>query len=513
LHSRKPVYALLAAGALVVAVLTFFPYTLAVVERAGRRVVQTVQQSLPGGGGAAAQPQLEEVQPPPPPQFDAALWYGSREDDAPERHGVLIQSFDGRQVFASHNADTTFNPASLVKLATTLVALRRLGPDHRFETRVYADGPVNQKTKTLEGSLHVAGNDPSFGDFAAHLLAKELRARGIEKVRDRVTVAPSFSFNFNEKPEDSAKHTADVLKLGQKETGVADGAAGAELFVLRSNPLREILLYMNAHSINFVADRIGGQLGGPAEIARHLVTELRLPAEQVYLETCSGLYTNRMTPRGIVAVIRALAAEANRLGLRLEDLMPVAGCDWGTLRRRLEETPFRCAAVGKTGTLTETDGGMSNLAGVAFTQDAGPVLFVVLSQGTRIWESKESTDALLAEVLARHPAAPLAAPDAPRRHLLPSANLAVEPQLASRDAPRADDDERREAEQEKEDDDEEDVKSRRPAKKSAREERAAASDSKRGATKKSARQTAREPARKPARKPAQKSSKRSARRR
>ncbi len=428
MQNRKPLYALLAAGGVLAAVLSLFPYTLTLADRAGRKAVNTVRETWQGAAGPQLAAELRPPQPPPP-QYDAALWYGSRGQE-PEKHGVLVQTFDGNQVLAAHNADTTFNPASLVKLATTLVALRRLGPEHRFTTRVYADGLVDPKSKRLEGSLYLAGDDPTFGDYGAHVVARELKARGIEQVRDKILATYNFSFNFHEKSEDSAKHTSDVLKLGQKETGAAERPAGTELFVIHSNPLREILLYMNAHSVNFVADRIGGMFGGPAEVSRFLVEELKLPAGEVYLETCSGLYTNRMTPRGLGAVIRALVGEANRLGLKIEDLMPIVGCDWGTLRRRLEGTPFECAAVGKTGTLTTTDGGMSNLAGVAFTHDAGPVLFVIIAQGNRIWENKQMTDELLGELLARHSPAPVTGPSPQtRRHLLPSANLRVEPQL------------------------------------------------------------------------------------
>ncbi|MCA1630668.1 MAG: D-alanyl-D-alanine carboxypeptidase [Acidobacteria bacterium] len=431
MHSRKPVYALVIVGALITAALTFFPYTLTVVEQASRRVAGAVERRLPGGD--VPPPNADAVEPPPAtlPRFDVSLWYSSRGEE-PEKQGVLVESWDGRQVYASHNADTQFNPASLVKLATTLFALRRLGADHRFETHVYADGAVDPKTKTLQGSLYLVGDDPSFTDYGAVLVAQELKARGIEHVRDRILATPNFSFNFNEKPDVSAKYTADVMKLGQKETGAAEASAGAELFTVYSNPLREILLYMNAHSVNFVADRIGEKLGGPAATVQFLVEELKLPPEEVYLETNSGLYTNRMTPRGIVTVVRALAEEAARHGMKLEDLLAVARCDHGTLRRRMEGTGYECAVVGKTGTLTTTDGGMSNLAGVVYTRDAGTVLFAVLAQGTRIWEHKQMADQLLAEVVRDHAAAPLSEPTAPRRSLLPSASLRAEPQMYTR---------------------------------------------------------------------------------
>ena len=421
MNSRRPIIALIAIGAIIVAILTFVPYSLTMVKRAGHNVAAAVQHSL---GRVDAQPAFQaEIQKPSVPQFDVALWYGARGEE-PEKHGVLIQSLDGGRVFASHNADTTFNPASLVKLTTTLVALKRLGTDYRFVTHVYTDGSVDAGGM-LDGNLYLAGNDPTFGDASANLIAKELRARGITRVKGKILVAPGFSFNFNERAEDSAEYAARVMALKQSATGMAE-AAGTEIFTLSSNPLREVLLYMNAHSNNFVADRLGAFLGGPQEIVRVLVEELGLPPEQVSLETASGLYNNRMTPRGVLAVIKALIEEAARHGLKPEDVMPVVGCDYGTVRRRMEGTGFECSLVGKTGTLTTTDGGMSNLAGIVFVKDSEPILFAILAQGNRIWEHKQMADQLLAETISGQQPAPLFADTETRRQLLPPNSLLIE---------------------------------------------------------------------------------------
>jgi D-alanyl-D-alanine carboxypeptidase/D-alanyl-D-alanine-endopeptidase (penicillin-binding protein 4) len=149
-----------------------------------------------------------------------------------------------------------------------------------------------------------------------------------------------------------------------------------------------------------------------------------LPPEQVSLETASGLYNNRMTPRGVLVVIKALVEEAARHNLKPEDLLPVVGCDWGTVRRRMEGTSFVCSLVGKTGTLTTTDGGMSNLAGIVFTGDGEPILFAILAQGNRIWEHKQMADQLLTETINGIQPAPIL--DAgTRRQLLPPNNLRV----------------------------------------------------------------------------------------
>ncbi len=420
MNPRRPVWLTLALGAIAIAVLTFVPYSLTLAKRAGERVADTTVAALT----TAPDPTFEAtINRPPEPQFDVATWYGARGEE-PERHGVLIETYDGQHVFATHNADTAYNPASLVKLATSLVALKQLGKDYRFATRVYVAGQIDQK-KTLHGDLYLAGDDPSFGDMSAVLLARELKARGIERVQGKLLVTPRFSFNVSEKPEDSAKYAAQAMQLRPTGTGVAEQPSGTQLFALRSYPLRDILLYMNAHSVNFIAHRIGDLLGGAAGVARAVSAQLKLPAEQVQLETTSGLYNNRMSARGLVAVVHALIDEARRQGLKPEDILPVASCDAGTLRRRMEGTGFEGAVVGKTGTLTQQDGGMSNLGGLVYTKDEGVVLFIILAQGQRIWDNKQMADQLLAEVLHEHPAACVFQPDEARRQLLPQADLQI----------------------------------------------------------------------------------------
>jgi len=420
LGHRKSLIALVIVGLAVVMLLTFVPYSLTLVKSAGQHAVATLRAELPGEQA----PHLPSPSGPPPaaPPLDVSVWYVTRGEE-PERHGVLIETLDGRLTLASHNADTAFNPASLVKLATSLAALRRFGKDHRFETRVYADGEID-KQQTLQGNLYLVGSDPTFGDVAASLIARTLRGRGIERVRDKILVSPGLSFNYNESAEDSAAHLARVMNLKQKETGVVAEPAGRLQFALASYPLREVLLYMNAHSSNFVAERLGEHFGGAAGLEKFLEEELKLPAEQVIIKRVSGRENNRLTPRGVLTVLRALHDEAARQGLRLEDIMPIACDDAGTLRRRFAGTPFEGAVIGKTGTLTsEVDGGMASLAGLINTEQTGPILFALLDQGNHISENRELEDQLLTELVAHH-GVPLACLSEPRK-LLPKSELKV----------------------------------------------------------------------------------------
>ncbi len=57
--------------------------------------------------------------------------------------GVLIETLDGK-VVSSQAENEQFNPASNLKLATALVALRTLGPEHRFATGVWTDGVLDK---------------------------------------------------------------------------------------------------------------------------------------------------------------------------------------------------------------------------------------------------------------------------------------------------------------------------------------------------------------------------------
>jgi serine-type D-Ala-D-Ala carboxypeptidase/endopeptidase (penicillin-binding protein 4) len=414
---------MLAIGFAIAIALTFTPYAL--ITRARKAVVAYID--IPD---SPALKELAAATPTPTPPFDVVRWYTDRGDD-PARHGIFVQSFDGKATFAELNADVGFNPASLVKLSTTVTVLRRLGKDYRFETKVFIDGTVD-RAGALHGRLIVAGSDPTFGDFHATLIAKKLAERGIKKVNEEITATPDFVFNFSGKPDESATRLAKVLKFTPKTVSVEGAPSGEPAFVVESFPLSDILLYMNAHSSNFVAERLGALVGGPEGVRAFLVNEIGLPAEQVTLSTTSGLEVNRITPRGLVAIIRALDQEASRQGLKLTDIMAVASDDYGTLRRRLVGTPLEGAVVAKTGTLVHDDGGMASLGGIVYTHKYGKVCFVMLNQGSSVAESRQSTDQLLAEIIfSQDSPAPIQMPDKPR-HQLGSDSLVVKEAVTNR---------------------------------------------------------------------------------
>lgn len=91
-------------------------------------------------------------------------------------------------------AQESMNPASAMKLLTTLSGLDILGPQYRWRTNIYTDGLIRQGT--LKGNLYLQGTgDPKLVPEELAKLMKALQALGIQKIDgnlffDRSAYAP-----------------------------------------------------------------------------------------------------------------------------------------------------------------------------------------------------------------------------------------------------------------------------------------------------------------------------------
>ena len=140
--------------------------------------------------------------------------------------GVLVETLAGK-IVSSQNETEQFNPASTLKLATALVALKTLGPDHRFATAVWTDGQLDKTTGVLTGNLFVSGRDPSFHYEHAILIARELNTLGITQVNGDLVVAPGFTMNFSASASRSAEQLYDTLDSEGRPSPRADAARRA----------------------------------------------------------------------------------------------------------------------------------------------------------------------------------------------------------------------------------------------------------------------------------------------
>lgn len=105
--------------------------------------------------------------------------------------GIVVQQVGAARASLSVNAEAAMNPASTMKLFTTLAALELLGPAYRWKTEVYAAGPL--RDGVLEGDLVLKGyGDPKLDYESFWMLLRALRGRGLREIRGDVVLDRSF---------------------------------------------------------------------------------------------------------------------------------------------------------------------------------------------------------------------------------------------------------------------------------------------------------------------------------
>ncbi len=343
--------------------------------------------------------------------------------------GVLVETLDGKTV-ATQSVDENFNPASAIKLATALVALKNFGPQHRFTTGIWINGTLDKATGTLNGNLYISGRDPSFHHEHAVMTARQLNAMGIRTVTGNLIVAPGFTMNFNWSARRSGEQLYDTLDsslrsgeatrawlyermaLGDQaslqtipnvavmgEVEVNPVAANAKLVLSqKSSKLVDILKVLLCYSNNFMAERMGDSVGGIQSVRRELMTSLGLSSEEFMISSLSGLGVNRVSPRTMMKIFRALREELRKHKLSTTDIMPVAGIDPGTLQDRFTGPAWRGSVIGKTGTLIRTDGGASSLVGQMKTAGGEILLFVIMNQQGNVLRFRLNQDYLVMQI-------------------------------------------------------------------------------------------------------------------
>lgn len=104
---------------------------------------------------------------------------------------IYVQQIGAQQPLLAVHADTARNPASAMKLLSTLVALEVLGPGYTWKTEAYADGPV--VNGRLHGPLYLKGyGDPYLVTESFWQLLRGLRAMGIERIDDGLVLDTSY---------------------------------------------------------------------------------------------------------------------------------------------------------------------------------------------------------------------------------------------------------------------------------------------------------------------------------
>ena len=109
----------------------------------------------------------------------------------PAAVAIVVQEVGAAGASLSLNAGARMNPASVMKLFTTLAALELLGPDYRWRTEAYYSGTLREGT--LEGDLVLKGyGDPKLDYESFWMLLRALRGKGLREIRGDVLLDRSF---------------------------------------------------------------------------------------------------------------------------------------------------------------------------------------------------------------------------------------------------------------------------------------------------------------------------------
>lgn len=327
-----------------------------------------------------------------------------------------------------------FELASISKMVTTLWAINKLGPDYRFNTKIYITPATSNSF-----NVHIQGSrDPIFGQNMGYFLISELNRLGISKI-ENLTFDENLLYKWDVEGSRTAESSTEQFETTAQQASVvrsrlldtldsdvnlrayrqlsrqAQDALGLKLnsrpsldirrvefasrsavtitgktkiYSLNSAPLRKILKKMNAQSNNYIADNLYWNLGGTD--AFNKFAKARLDADESDIEFINGSGNNdgdgnynMASCETMVKVMYALSTDVEKKGYKLQDVMAVAVSDEHSTVRNYGDNMAK-AMTAKTGSVNPA----KTLTGMVSTKK-GDVFFTVLMHtgGRREWPS------------------------------------------------------------------------------------------------------------------------------
>lgn len=334
---------------------------------------------------------------------------------------VKITDLSTGKTIGAHNTNKSLVPASIMKSVTTAALLRTTGPDYRYKTTVYTDGPLDMGI--LRGNLIIEGAcDPSlnstvepYGTDILQEITETLKNMGINKIEGMIIVdeeqfagsprpaswqaadfsqsygtgSHAFNFENNASGRRSIENPKGIfltrLKNNLTKSGISvDGKDLGEgerkaVFVHMSPTIDEIMRSCMMRSDNLFAEsmlRTYGKLNlgdGSTEDAASkeyaMWKKRQMPLDGVTIIDGSGLSrSNKVTADFMTAVLSSMAD--NEV---YASFFPLAGQD-GTLKKFLAETPLDSYIAMKTGSMK----GIQCYAGYLLDDNYAPTHTVVI---------------------------------------------------------------------------------------------------------------------------------------
>ena len=106
---------------------------------------------------------------------------------APSDVGIYVVPVDGGPPLLAHDSGQAYNPASTMKIVTTLAALSVLGPEHRWRTGVHLRGELRDGVLHGDLVLH-GGGDPKLVIEDLGAFVEAIRRAGLREIRGSLVI-------------------------------------------------------------------------------------------------------------------------------------------------------------------------------------------------------------------------------------------------------------------------------------------------------------------------------------
>lgn len=330
--------------------------------------------------------------------------------------GLMVYDHTADSVLYKFNEKRLFKPASTEKLLTSITALKELGGDYSFNSRIYYNGeiktdtifflpdsvrvnmPVEEQTdslgnplyrlaRVLHGDIYGVGSyDPMLSGTELNAFADSVQALGIDSICGNIFEDVSKRYNGILTPFLVNKNASfmpafrDALKRRNislsGQIGTAVCPTDAILVAEKSNVLKNILYRMMKQSDNQYAEAVYhhvGSLSREVHGIKKMIQLLGYNYGDYIIYDGSGLsHDNRVSPELEISFLK-FAKEQDSIYSVLYEVLPIAGVD-GTLSSRMGEYPTHKNVRAKTGTLN----GVITLAGYCKSYNQHDLIFCIM---------------------------------------------------------------------------------------------------------------------------------------
>lgn len=335
--------------------------------------------------------------------------------------GIELWDLDDDISLYRHDERQRLRPASTMKVMTAITALKELGDDYNFTTKVYYTGSASDSTangddapRSWHGDIYVVGGmTPTISQSDIASLARTIRQQGVDSIFGTVYADQSFKDGKKWASgwcwDDKHNPLLLPLKYNNKDNFVEEfisqlrrngiyvsGSQGTRTLPSRSTrcvaelrrSLKSVMRPMLKNSNNNCAESVfyamihsqygdGVTASQGQTMIRSLMTKAGITNAASYdiVDGCGLSLYDYLSPHAEVMMLR-YAWSHKDIYDPLYPLLPIAARD-GTLRKRMHGTRAAGNVHAKTGTVT----GVRSLCGYLTAANGHHIAFSIMNQG------------------------------------------------------------------------------------------------------------------------------------